>query len=1104
MGFAQEIRDFVAAYDAVAGRLQGDEALDIRRMEADSQRNYRDWLMGAQGREEDALVGYAETGNPLAPFDVDRAPPTGGAGRMSMSSGGLTGDEVANLTSYITTAANARGIDPNIALRVARAEGLKEGVWQSNLSGSYTEGGREASYGPYQLYMGGGLGNVFMKAGHGDPRDKSTVYKQIDFALDEAARGGWTPFHGAADNGIGRWAGLKGARPIGVSGQVAELAANVEPVSSTGNATVDAMLEDSFGNTDADYLQWQKDRAIPQGDAANDYLGPEGDAANDYLVAEGKDVDALTGPGDASEYDVTGKDDLLTDAGITLAGSEVPEIVTPELKGVEPVSLEPAVPEEINAMGFDPLPQRSGHTDRVSAAGYDGEVFASIDAPLDRSMLPRILYFGRKVFGAGGGGAIDTGDGDAGATAMDAGVGHADITLVERIENAIEKRFPGISQDQKTLRVLSTIWNWNIRKGKDPVGAAFGIYQLYKKMFNDLTELAKLDIGDGNFTEGFEKFAEAYSLIPDGEVMTINQNPNGTYNVVTTTEDGQTEVQVDLDAKEIVSGIMGITPDQFDKLVEAKFIKPEDAPSTLSGSLELYRERSGAIPERPGADAIPAPEDEGAIPAGSLEGEEGIQVASADPNAPVPTTATPQPRSVTIRPKPDAVPPPMSRQEFEDLIVNIPKEDAAIITEIWKQDWERYNDYIETLPTLQDIAAQEAYNKFFANYVKEPPDEFIAPTKYGAFIGGVDVTSESGKRAADTMRAMIDAHNARVTQIKEAEAGYISADVRDRMIGAIPKEVERYEPDQPLPDPGWDSTAKPTDVTGGTPIEARILTRPLNEAAALSQEHYAAVGTAYDNYNTRAKEWNEKLGSRAPLLTPDQQMEAKVAIDAAYDTYVGSDMEPGEFTAGFENAEPEVREAAEYITRYGGGAAGLVKDTAMAMMNIPENRNMGMSPETALQNAHDVLLFVASGKMYDESLFKATRVKPSENMPAGIVKVENLINPKEPPFYMPETSFVALDAVRQGLANQWFDEKWQGTLDRAARSYEGFTDAMARGERAIKDQQRMNEIDQFLPSQWLSDTAKEVQRREVERAQSTNPLYYHGAGEFNPIPLLEE
>lgn len=136
---------------------------------------------------------------------------TSAATSVSGPSAGKGGE----LETYIRQAAAKRGIDPDVAVRVARSEGLQPGVWQSNV---VKNGRRERSYGPFQLYVDGGLGNEFQRLTGKSPADPSTVYQQIDFALDKAAVLGWTPWYGAAKVGVGPRDGLAAARAIGIAG----------------------------------------------------------------------------------------------------------------------------------------------------------------------------------------------------------------------------------------------------------------------------------------------------------------------------------------------------------------------------------------------------------------------------------------------------------------------------------------------------------------------------------------------------------------------------------------------------------------------------------------------------------------------------------------------------------------------------------------------------------------------------------------------------------------------------------------------------------------------------------------------------------------------
>lgn len=95
--------------------------------------------------------------------------------------------------AYIREAAKKRGINPDVAVAVAKSEGLNNYV-----------GDKGTSFGPYQLHYknnipglsNAGLGDEFTRATGLHASDRSTVKQQIDFALDQALRGGWGPWHG--------------------------------------------------------------------------------------------------------------------------------------------------------------------------------------------------------------------------------------------------------------------------------------------------------------------------------------------------------------------------------------------------------------------------------------------------------------------------------------------------------------------------------------------------------------------------------------------------------------------------------------------------------------------------------------------------------------------------------------------------------------------------------------------------------------------------------------------------------------------------------------------------------------------------------------------
>jgi hypothetical protein len=154
----------------------------------------------------------------------------------------------AEMEQYIRAAAKARGIDPDIAVRVAESEALN--AFEPDRP---DRGGDEgSSFGPYQLHYKGlsknmpnaGLGDEFTAKTGLDARDPSTWKQQIDFSLDYANKNGWGPWMGAKKAGIPDFAGISGSSP-NAAGSIAPGAATA--ATSTGSAPAGTTLTKPTG-----------------------------------------------------------------------------------------------------------------------------------------------------------------------------------------------------------------------------------------------------------------------------------------------------------------------------------------------------------------------------------------------------------------------------------------------------------------------------------------------------------------------------------------------------------------------------------------------------------------------------------------------------------------------------------------------------------------------------------------------------------------------------------------------------------------------------------------------------------------------------------------
>ena len=164
--------------------------------------------------------------------------------------GGPSGGKVEH-ESYIRSSAAALGIDPNIAVAVARSEGL---------GGRYA-GDRGSSFGDFQLHVGGragggnavsGLGDEFQRQTGLDPSDPSNWRAMDLFALRWAKThgwGAWHGWHGSSMAGIGATASGGGSRSVTIGSlNVYTSAPNATGIVRDIRAALQRQLQASMAN----------------------------------------------------------------------------------------------------------------------------------------------------------------------------------------------------------------------------------------------------------------------------------------------------------------------------------------------------------------------------------------------------------------------------------------------------------------------------------------------------------------------------------------------------------------------------------------------------------------------------------------------------------------------------------------------------------------------------------------------------------------------------------------------------------------------------------------------------------------------------------------
>jgi hypothetical protein len=132
----------------------------------------------------------------------------------------------AEIEGFVRSAALMRGIDPDIAVRVARSEG---GVDEYAKRGTFATG---SSWWPTQLHYGGtgtpyeylgsvaGMGNGFSKLTGWAPGAEAAWRDAIRYGWNRAKASGWSAWYGAAAVGVAQWEGIDTSHPWDANAEI--------------------------------------------------------------------------------------------------------------------------------------------------------------------------------------------------------------------------------------------------------------------------------------------------------------------------------------------------------------------------------------------------------------------------------------------------------------------------------------------------------------------------------------------------------------------------------------------------------------------------------------------------------------------------------------------------------------------------------------------------------------------------------------------------------------------------------------------------------------------------------------------------------------------
>lgn len=1063
MSLAAEMKDFLTGFTAMRQSLGTKASREAERARTDYTRTLADkakWDMGAEQRENDNLIEFARQRGGGYGMGYDYPEGDAASSGVSASAPEITPDDV----NAIVASAERIGADPRDYIAIMNYEsGINPQRW------------------------GGAGGNYFGLIQFGGPerqqfgvREGQSIQEQLPSVEGFLKARGFKPGMGLAEmysiinagsldrNGQPRWnasdgngnvrshvasiakshypvankllQGLVGApAAVAVEGladlpnvaaiddpdmtaalddgivQMPDTGKQAEDIDSMPGMSDGVAPEDDLGLNDPDYLRYKQERygtpAPASAATGGDVITPEGDVMPQVASADG--ADGLI-------YDESGfhyPDEPAGDGAIP----EDPDI---------DAGAEPDADTDDTAGGYDPLPQTSGYTDPVSAAGHDA--LAAVARGHNRGKTPfkniiqGALDFGVKTFGLDTEEGIDTSDDNPAYEAFLSGHGAFNANLVSQLEDAIDPN-DEMTDDQRQIEVLSTMWEYYMGKGEPEKakGVTFKLYQTYKSVSQHYLAMAKASASDGDWETAADQLLAAYSVVPDGLSMDAVKNEDGSLSINTINAETKevlystTVAPQDL-PKFIMEKAMNIGPGDFDLMVSRAMGVGKPAAETEDDVATEWLQ-SGAMdegdvrevpPPAPGAGGTggAAGDELGAIPEDAPAEGDGAVIAGGGDGGDT---------SEVTMPIGDEPAKPMSFREYRERLLAAPNSTArAVVTDLYEKqqaEWRQWYTDNQAQVDRQtklgekeaDLGSTENLNSMLADLYSMANAGEPIPYPEDA-LASLDAEDQATFRTEwekfNKSRETRNVQNDKETS-KQVLDGLLSQYQFDQDNG--PSEAAIPEDTGPLgaimAPSGFD-----TPVEGRTPTEARRFTLPDEETLAqLTTEDRAVLTSHLEDVNRRISEYNTGFDLNKPMQ-PDQTGQVtperlQAVMDERLDQLIATRTQPED--------KQMFTHIADYRARFP-ATDSLLTASAMEIARTPGNP--GMTPERAMDAVIGMMAYNSTNPT--QRTIRAEYV----DQPNGdrLVRVMPMSGNKNKSIIMPEAVFSQLDDVRQQLTRE--------------------------------------------------------------------------------------